>query len=70
MHADQLALLQAVADGRIMRGDGGYAALYLLDGQPVERMQLWWLKKAALIDMPMLGPPRITEDGLKALREA
>lgn len=65
---DQLALLQAVADARITRGEGGYAASYLLDGQPVERMQLWWLKKAALIDMPMLGSPRITEDGLKALR--
>lgn len=63
-----LDLLQAVADQRITRGKGGYTAEYLMDGQPVERMQLWWLKKRAWIDMPMLGPPVVTEDGLKALQ--
>lgn len=66
---DQRVLLQAVADGRVKRLGQEYAAAYDLEGQPVERMQLVWLKRSAWIDMPISGPPSITPDGQKWLRE-
>lgn len=65
-------LLRAVADGRVSRVEDdehrGFWALYQLDdGTTVERWSLNMLRKRALIDLPMLGPPTITPDGVKHL---
>jgi hypothetical protein len=67
-------VLAAVAAGRVTRDDQdgtrrGMWALYLLDGREVG-MTLRALRRAALVDLPLVGPPRITADGRRALREA
>lgn len=67
-----MELLRAVADGSVVRVESerqrGYWATYTLTtGEPVERWALNSLKKQAWIDMPMIGPPTITPDGLKRL---
>lgn len=58
-----------VADNRIDRGRG-YNDPYILDtGEVITRLELSWLKKREWVELPMAGPPRITADGRKHLRD-
>ncbi len=65
-----MALLAAVAAGRVYRGEDGFdlsaTALHLLDGRPV-RFQLRRLADHELIRIPMSGPPKMTDYGSKIL---
>lgn len=67
---DHLALLRAVAEGRVVRGaDGGdttATAAHYLDGEPV-RMQLVWLQREDLVEVPLSGPPRLAPRGRRLL---
>jgi hypothetical protein len=65
-----VALLRAVAAGRVTRDSGGGAfAGYWCDGQPV-RLNLSWLAREELIMMPLSGPPRLAPRGLRLLQIA
>jgi hypothetical protein len=70
---DIVALLQAVAEGRVLRGaDGtasGFWAPYLLVGQNV-RLMLKWLNARDLVAMPMSGPPHLYPRGERILRSS
>jgi hypothetical protein len=63
---DIVALLQAVANGRELRGEdgttSGFWAPYLLDGQNI-RLTLKWLNARELVAMPMTGPPHLYPRG-------
>lgn len=68
-----MALLVAVRDGRVVRGDGagGDGSLFaphLLDGQPV-RLSLVRLAREDLIEMPISGPPRLAARGRRLLNQ-
>ena len=68
-----MALLAAVAVGRVYRGEDGTdlsaTALHLLDGRPV-RFELRRLADDDLIRIPMSGPPKVTDDGKQILWRA
>lgn len=69
--AADLELLRAVAAGRVHRDDQdgqrrGMWALYRL-GEIEVGMPLRRLRRLALVDLPLIGPPAITADGRRAL---
>ena len=61
-----MALLRAVAAGRVVRGasghDGSFNAPYLLKGEPVQLL-LRWLAGEGLVRLPLSGPPVLGERG-------
>lgn len=68
-----LDLLAEVDRGNVRRDDQngrrrGLWALYRLGDREVG-MQLRRLRRLALVELPLVGPPRITADGRRALRE-
>jgi hypothetical protein len=68
-----VALLQAVEAGQVVRGTTGVAtslfAPHLLHGEPV-RLQLRWLADEQLLAMPISGPPTIEPRGYRVLELA
>lgn len=71
-HRADMALLRAVADGRVVRGqtgtDTGLMAPHLLDGEPV-RMPLWRLTQEDLVEMPLSGAPHLAPRGRRLLSD-
>jgi hypothetical protein len=70
--SDVMALLRAVADGRVVRGareETSMFARHLLDGEDV-RLQLRWLVGWDLIRMPISGPPSLYPRGERLLRSS
>jgi hypothetical protein len=67
--AAQLELLLAIYQWRVTRPDGTMDAPYWLDRSEV-RLQVHFLRGRELVLMPLSGPPGITADGHKVLREA
>jgi hypothetical protein len=65
----QLDLLLAIHQGRVWRPDATMGAPYWLDRSEV-RLQVQFLRGRDLVRMPLSGPPQITADGEKVLREA
>lgn len=58
-------MLEAVADGRVIRGKGGETSIFaphLLDGEPVFST-LYRLAQDDLVDKPISGPPRLAPRG-------
>lgn len=74
----ELQLLQAIAKGEVKRVEignhRGNWALYSL-GEPqlvvdeISYSELKRLARAALIELPMVGEPSVTADGVKWLRD-
>ncbi|MDT4933452.1 MAG: hypothetical protein QOK11_1344 [Pseudonocardiales bacterium] len=69
-----LRVLRAIAAGRVTRDDvdgtrPGMWSLYVLDGDEVG-MTVRRLGRLRLVDTPLLGPPTITPDGWRVLRDA
>lgn len=62
-------LLSAIAEGLVTRAPGGLMAPYVFDGELIGTNQVRALVKLELVDAPLLGPPRLTPDGWRALRE-
>lgn len=59
-----MEMLQAIAEGQIIRGDGtdwGANAPYLWDGEP-PTMLLRRLVREGLVALPLSGPPRLIGD--------
>jgi hypothetical protein len=67
---DLMAVLAAVAAGRVVRGGSGTEttiyAPHLLDGQDV-RPDVQVLHREELIEMPISGPPRLAPRGVRLL---
>ena len=68
---DPLELLAAIRDQRVVRDDVdgtriGLWALYTLDGVEVG-MQVRNLARRKLVDTFLLGPPKITVEGVREL---
>lgn len=64
-------LLLAIHDGRVTRApDGGFFADYLVDGEGGFRAAVHALRTREVVYMPMVGPPQVTADGEKLLRDA
>jgi hypothetical protein len=64
-HDEDMALLAAVAAGRVVRGEGNDSTIlapHLLDGTPV-RLWLHRLAGEGLVNMPISGPPTLTPRG-------
>jgi hypothetical protein len=65
-HRGDMALLRAVAAGRVVRGasghDASFNAPYLLEGEPVQ-LVLRWLAGEGLVRLPLSGPPVLGERG-------
>jgi hypothetical protein len=65
-HRGDMALLRAVAAGRVVRGASGcdcsFNAPYLLEGEPVQ-LVLRWLAGEGLVRLPLSGPPVLSERG-------
>jgi len=65
-------VLRGIAAGTVIRDDcggqrRGMWALHVLDADDVS-MTVRILRRSLLVDMPLVGPPRITADGRAALR--
>lgn len=69
-NAADIQLLRAVAAGRVVRGAaGGDTALmasFMLDGASI-RLELTWLARQDLIEMPISGRPRLAPRGVRLL---
>jgi hypothetical protein len=64
-HDQDMALLGAVAAGRVVRGDGDDSSIiapHLLDGRPV-RLALRRLATEGLVHMPISGRPSLAPRG-------
>lgn len=64
-----VALLRAVASGRVVRGSGGDMGImspHMLAGEPI-RLQLRWLADQELVEMPISGPPALAPRGRRLL---
>ncbi len=60
-----MSLLYAVADGRVVRGDGddtGFQAPFMLDGESV-RLGVMMLSREELVWAPISGPPQLAPRG-------
>ena len=72
-HPVDMAILRAVAAGRVRRGSSGadtrFLAPYLLEGESV-RLPLQWLAREGLVRLPLSGPPELAERGRRLLTEA
>lgn len=67
-----MALLYAVADGRVYRGDGSDTAIhapFLLDGESV-RLGVMILSREELVRAPISGPPSLAPRGQDLLDRA
>lgn len=63
-HQPTMQMLQAIAEGRIVRGDGTDQAAnapYLWDGKP-PTMLLRRLAREGLVTLPLSGPPKLNGD--------
>ncbi len=64
-HDEDMALLEAVRAGRVVRGDGNDSSIlapHLLDGRPV-RLWLHRLAAEGLVNTPISGPPALAPRG-------
>jgi hypothetical protein len=70
-HDDEIALLRAVAAGRVIRGarTTHTAAPYLLNGETV-RLNLAWLARQDLITMPLGAELQLLPRGRRLLQMA
>ena len=59
-------LLVAIAAGRVQRGGDSVYSPYQLNGEDVSSA-LYRLGRADLVALPILGPPRLTPSGARAL---
>lgn len=67
-----MLMLYAVADGRVVRGDGGdtgFQAPFMLDGESV-RLGIMMLSREELVQAPISGPPRLAPRGQDLLDRA
>lgn len=65
---ETMAILRAVAEGRVTRNGTGYDAGYVLDGELVGRLPFTGLVDQELIGLPLSGPPRLDPRGRELLR--
>lgn len=63
-----LPLLSAIAEGLVTREPGVYAP-YMFDGDTVGTNQVRALARLGLVQVRLSGPPTITEDGERVLRD-
>ena len=67
-----MLLLYAVADGRVVRGEGGDVGIhapFMLDGKSV-RLGIMLLSREELVQAPISGPPRLAPRGQNILDQA